>query len=719
MTIKRFNLQLPGDLSSAELASFIGLTAKAAAAKRSAIILGTTATKTKRRTWIEVEQRLEDQVLALLQTCLPGVRVELTKVAKENFTLIGDLRLSTRQRPLNADAPTAAGLLATTRSLFKGERLQWQLMLTGARTPRPIHSGKEEYSGRAFKTMLGIQDDPVISDSRDRSDLLAKQKHPLVNALGTLAVSTAASQRDQAVTGQALAALRSVEAPGVRTKLRTSWQGRRQGQLANRRLPRFEWPLQLNLDEVVALLGWPTADQVETDGDRHARWLPPATSCTRGVIVATTSNPKGNKSDLVLPDVSRGMHTHVLGPTGVGKSTVLAQAALQDIAAGRGVVVLDPKRDLVEAILQRIPKDHVNRVIVFDPSTPDRKLALNPLRGARPEQATDFLVHLMRGLFALAWGPRTEDVLRTGLLSLALTGKHTLIDLPRLLTDSQFRSSVQASLPPHPLLTEYWAWFESLSDSHRAEITAPLLSRLRSLLLAGPLHDILSIPDPRFDLDVVFRKRQVVLIPLSAGQLGADAAGLLGGLIMARLWQLTQQRSALPERMRHPVMLYLDEFHQYLHLPTSMSETLAQARGLGVGLTLAHQHLDQLTPEVRAAVLANARNRIIFQLPAKDAAVVASDMAPLVADDFKALSSYEIYLRTVNGSTVQRPASGYTVRPTPGDPKRAASIRRASLDRYGDDPRAEGRARSAGTSVSKSPPIGFKPADSDDPEVAA
>lgn len=719
MTIKRFNLKLPGDLKQDQLASFLGLAAKAAAAKRSAVILGTTSTNAKRSTWIEVEERLEDQVLALLQTCLPGVRVQLTTITEEAFTLVGDLRLSTNRRPLSTDTDTAAGLQATSRSLFKGERLQWQLMLTSAQTPHPIHSGKDEQSGRVFKTVLGIESDPVISDSRDRSDLMAKQKSPLVNALGTLAVTTAIKQRDKAVVGQALAALRSVEAPGVRLQLRTSWQGRRRAQLANRRLPHFEWPLQLNLDEVVALLGWPTADQVDDSTESHARWLAPTISGERGVIVATTIDPKGKRSDLVLPDSARLMHTHLLGPTGVGKSTVLAQAALQDIVAGRGVVVLDPKQDLIESILQRIPKQHRDRVIVFDPSTPSPKLALNPLRGARPEQQTDFLVHVMRGLFARAWGPRTEDVLRTGLLSLALTGKHTLVDLPRLLTDTQFRSSVQASLPPHPLLSEYWTWFEALSDSHRAEITAPLLSRLRSLLLAGPLHDILSVADPKFDLDVAFRKRQVVLVPLSAGQLGADAAGLLGSLIMARLWQLTQARSGLPARMRHPVMLYLDEFHQYLHLPTSMSETLAQARGLGVGLTLAHQHLDQLTSDVRSAVLANARNRIVFQLPAKDAALMSSDMAPLVADDFKNLDSYEIYLRTVNGATVQRPVSGHTNQLKLGNPKMVKAIRRNSLERYGDQPQATRETKNTEPAASESPPIGFKPVDADDPEVVA
>jgi len=719
MTIKRYRLQLPGDLTSEQLASFVGLAAKAAAAKRSALILGTTATKTHVTTWVEVEQRLEDQILALLQTCLPGTRVELSKATDTAFTLVGDLRLSTSRRPLNADAAAAAGLLATTRSLFKGEQLQWQIMVSGARTPRPIHSGKEDPSGRMLKTILGIESDPVISDSRDRSDLVAKQKGSLVNALGTLAVRTAVKQRDRAAMGQALASLRSVEAPGLRLQLRTGWQSRRQDRLARRQLPHFEWPLQLNLDEVVALLAWPT-DASDASESSHARWLSSPSPLQRGVVVATTSDPKGKKSALVLPDASRAMHTHVLGPTGVGKSTVLARAALQDIAAGSGVVVLDPKRDLVESILQRVPRSQLDRVIVFDPSTSNRKLALNPLRDGRPEQATDFLVHLMRGLFARSWGPRTEDVLRTGLLSLALTGKHTLVDLPRLLTDNLFRSTVQASLPTHPLLSEYWTWFEALSDSHRAEITAPLLSRLRSLLLVGPLHEILSVPDPRFDLDLVFHKRQVVLVPLSAGQLGADAAGLLGGLIMARLWQLTRQRSALPEGMRHPVMLYLDEFHQYLHLPTSMSETMAQARGLGVGLTLAHQHLDQLTPEVRAAVLANARNRIVFQLPHKDAAVMAADMAPLVPADFKNLGSYEIYLRTVDGSTVQRPASGYTTRLNPGDPKRATATRRRSLERYGDEPQSPTKpAEAAGRSRSKAPPIGFKPIDSDDPEAAA
>jgi len=219
---------------------------------------------------------------------------------------------------------------------------------------------------------------------------------------------------------------------------------------------------------------------------------------------------------------------------------------------------------------------------------------------------------------------------------------------------------------------------------------------------------------------VVFRKRQVVLVPLSAGQLGEDAAGLLGSLIMARLWQLTQQRSQLPVHARHPVMLYLDEFHQYLHPPTSMSETLAQARGLGVGLTLAHQHLDQLNAEVRGAVLANARNRIVFQLPAKDASVMAADMAPLKADDFKALSAFEIYLRTMNGSSTARPASGHTAVPLKsGDPKLAMRIRHVSLERYGDQPATTSSTTKPASPKPKTPPIGFKPVDSDEPGAAA
>lgn len=720
MTVQQFNLTLPSDLTGDQLAEFIGLVAQAAAAKRTAVIFGTTATKTAHAAWIEVEQRLQPQVLSLLQTCLPGVRVETADTNDAVFTLVGDVRLSTTKRPLNAAAQVASGLQATARSLYKGEQLQWQLMITGARTPRPIHNQVSSDPGPSpLVIALGFGGDPMVSDSRDRSDLITKHKRPLINALGTLAVRTAAAPRDKAVVGQALSALRSIEAPGVTVSFRKGWQGRRQRKLDRRQLPAFEWPLQLNLDEAAAMLGWPT-EGFDSAAER-SRWMSSTgASDRRGVAVAETRDEFGKTSDLVVPDAGRNRHLHVLGPTGTGKSTVLARAALQDIDRGRAVVVLDPKRDLVQAILQRIPYDHIDRVLVFDPSSRGQILAMNPLRSGPPEQATDFLVHLMRGLFARAWGPRTEDVLRTGLLTLALSGKHTLVDLPRLLTDEHFRSGVQASLPAHPLLTEYWTWFEALSDAHRAEITAPLLSRLRSLLLAGPLHRILSVPEPRFDLDIAFRNRQVVLVPLSAGQLGEDAAGLLGSLVMARIWQLTQERSRLPDHARHPVMLYLDEFHQYLHLPTSMSEALAQARGLGVSLTLAHQHLDQLTSDVRAAVLANARNRIVFQLPAKDAGVMASDMAPLVADDFKNLSSYEIYLRTVAGSAVQRPVSGYTKPLRPGDSSRAAAIHKASIERYGDAPITPVATTSTKpTEPKKSPLIGFAPTEDGEPGEAA
>ena len=198
------------------------------------------------------------------------------------------------------------------------------------------------------------------------------------------------------------------------------------------------------------------------------------------------------------------------------------------------------------------------------------------------------------------------------------------------------------------------------------------------------MRAVIGQADPAFDIHSVFAERKVLLVSLAKGLLGPEAAALLGSLVVSQLWQAALGRVRVAADTRAPVMVYIDEFQDYLHLPTDVADVLAQARGLGVGLTLAHQHLAQLPTTFRSAVLANARSRVCFQLGSEDARLIAAGAPEIDALDLQSLGRYEAYVSLVSGSNVTPFASARTLEPAPSrsDPQ---SIRDASRVRYGRD----------------------------------
>lgn len=204
------------------------------------------------------------------------------------------------------------------------------------------------------------------------------------------------------------------------------------------------------------------------------------------------------------------------------------------------------------------------------------------------------------------------------------------------------------------------------------------MNKLRTLLLRPRLRNILGQARSTVDLRAALDERRVVLVKLSTGSLGADAAHLLGALIIGRLWQAIRQR-----RKRDTASVYIDEFQDVLHLPTDLGSVLAQSRSYGVGLTLAYQHLGQLTPEIRSAVLANARSRVVFQTGADDARVLAKVVGGgLAPDDLMGLPAFEAYTQLFAAGVTQPPASMRT-EPLPSPAGHARTLRQRSRARYG------------------------------------
>jgi hypothetical protein len=373
----------------------------------------------------------------------------------------------------------------------------------------------------------------------------------------------------------------------------------------------------------------------------------------------------------------------ILGPTGVGKSTLATGLALADVAAGRSVVLIEPKGDVVSDILARIPRDRLDDVVVVDPAEPQLPIGLNPLlaHGRSAELIADQVLAVFRAL-SESWGPRLEVVMHAALLTLARRGDASLCALPALLTNPAVRTRLRAG-EDDLALDQFWGWFEALSPGEQQQVVAPVLTRLQPVLLRPTVRTMVGQLQPRFRIEEVFTNRRIVLVALRRGAIGPEAAALIGSLFIAELWQAVLGRTAIAPERRHPVVVYADEFQDYVHLPTDMADALAQARGLGVGLTLAHQHLAQLPGTLRAAVLANARSRVCFQLAGDDAHTIARlSGGRLDAQDFQRLPRFEAYAQLVVGGEVTEFASLRTLPlpPTAVDPQ---LVREASRRRYG------------------------------------
>ncbi|GAA0597237.1 hypothetical protein GCM10009546_69110 [Actinomadura livida] len=395
-----------------------------------------------------------------------------------------------------------------------------------------------------------------------------------------------------------------------------------------------------------------------------------------------------HRRPVALPVTGGRQHVHVLGQTGVGKSTLLASLILDDAHDGRGALVIDPKGDLIADVLDRLPSRMAGQTVVFDPSDPAPPPSVGILSGPDPAFAVDSVVSIFHRCFRSSWGPRLDDLLRSACLSLmhAHGSRATLAQVPQLLTDSAFRARVVGRLSDD-LLRGFWSGYEELSPAGRAAAIGPVMNKLRAVLLRPFVHQALSATGSTVDLAQHLDHGGLVLARLPKGVLGEDAARLMGSLLLAHTWQGITRRAALPEHERPDSAAYIDECHNFLNLPGSVSDILAEARGYRLSLVLAHQHLSQLPKDLRDAVSADARNKIYFAASPEDASDLARHAGPVLsAHDLAHLGAYQATGRLV---TASQPTQAFTFRTRPlrdPIPGRADEIRHASRKRFAPHP---------------------------------
>jgi hypothetical protein len=469
----------------------------------------------------------------------------------------------------------------------------------------------------------------------------------------------------------------------------------------------------LGIGELAAIAHLPTdaaAPGVERAGARTATPPPgiltptgPDADATVAPVKPLGVSESANPRPVGLAVADSRQHVHILGATGSGKSTLMTHMILDDVQAGRGVVVIDPKGDLVNDVLARLPESAAGRTVVFDPDDASAPPSLNVLQLERPDEVdmiVDNLCGLFGRIFSSFWGPRTDDNLRSACLTLlhapeAATGGVSLADIPRLLGEDAYRRRMTAGLKD-PVLRGFWSQYEQLSEAQRANHIGPLMNKLRAFLLRSFVRDSIADGPSSFDMDRIL-DGGVLLVRLPKGVIGEETAKLLGSFVMAKVWQAASRRAKLPQHQRRDCAVYLDEFQNFLNLPYPMEDMLAEARGYKLSLNLAHQNLAQLPNDLREGISANARTKVFFNSSPEDARLLERHTTPiLLAHDLSHLGAFQAAARLVTGSQ-QRPAFTLRTQPLPAAiAGRDSMIRASARHAFGHAP---GVTRRPGTAA--------------------
>jgi len=324
----------------------------------------------------------------------------------------------------------------------------------------------------------------------------------------------------------------------------------------------------------------------------------------------------------------RQRHALLVGKTGSGKSTLLRELCEEELRAGQGLLVVDPHGDLARDIASAVPKRRKNDLVLFNATEPDTCPGLNPLRTVPPVRravVVSGLLSTMRKIWPDFWGPRLEHVFRHALLALMEVRGATLQDASRMLIDEAHRAWVVKHISDEHVRRFWTVEFPGYGKKLAAEATAPVLNKLGAILASPVVRSIVTRRRPLLDPARALARSRIVIASLPKGQIGEDAALLLGGMILGAFQEATMARAAVALNDRTPFHIVVDEIGSFVTGP--FIEMMAEARKYGVGLAVATQSLAAMDEHVRAGLLGNAGTLIAFQVGGEDAELLQCEFA--------------------------------------------------------------------------------------------
>jgi hypothetical protein len=384
---------------------------------------------------------------------------------------------------------------------------------------------------------------------------------------------------------------------------------------------------------------------------------------------------RGKRTLIGYKEADRMRHMYMIGKTGVGKSTVFQNMCLQDIENGHGVCYIDPHGESIDWLLERIPEDRLQDVVLFDPSDTDSPFGLNILE-AHDEFEKDFLVNECLQIFYKLFdpkktgviGPQFEHWLRNAALTVMAGHGGSILEIPRLFVDREFERQKRAALTD-PLVIDFWTkQMAKTSDFHKSEMLNYFMSKFGPFLNNAIMRNIMSQHVNSFDFGEMMDNRKIVLANLSKGKIGEINSHMLGLILISRLQVATLKRASRTHAERTPFFLYVDEFQNFA--TDTFASLLSESRKYGLGMHLTNQYLSQLTPEIRDGVLGNVGTLVAFEVGVEDAKILSREMMPIHESDFIGLPRFNFYIKLMIDGKTSEVFSGQSIAPKDAVPSR-------------------------------------------------
>jgi Type IV secretion-system coupling protein DNA-binding domain len=339
--------------------------------------------------------------------------------------------------------------------------------------------------------------------------------------------------------------------------------------------------------------------------------------------------------------------------------------ALQDLANRNGFALIDPHGDLAARLASRVPESRRDDLIYLNAADPALEWGYNPLRHVPPEYialAASGLMEVLKKMWPTSWGVRMEHILRNVLMALLEQPAASMHDILRIFSDKDFRTKIARSLKNQTVRRFIEMEYEKFTPSYRIDAAAPIQNKVGAFLADPMLDRMLSSPKRELRVRQVMDKGQVLIVNLAKGRIGDDSSSLLGGLLVTTIGLAAYTRADSPPDERRDFFVYVDEFQSFTTL--ALANMLSELRKYRVGFTVAHQYLNQLSPEIRHSILGNIGTIISFRVGAVDAPYLVKEFQEeFETEDLVQLANYHVYLKLMIDGTPSKPFSAATEEP--------------------------------------------------------
>jgi len=458
-------------------------------------------------------------------------------------------------------------------------------------------------------------------------------------------------------------------------------------------VPRYQF---LNLDELATLFHLPNQNLAKI---KNISWggkmtgeppenLPVAGDLTkeekREINFFAKTEFKNKITTFGVKKKDRRKHIYIIGKTGTGKSTLIANMAINDMRNKEGMAIIDPHGDLCEILLDYVPSYRLNDVCYLDPSDTKNPFRMNPLEVREKEHAelvASGIISIFYKLYHYSWGPRMEYIFRNTILTLVNRPGSTLVDVPKILSDKSFRQKVVKKYCQGVLKNFWFKEFEAMSPRLKSEAISPILNKVGQFVTSPMIREIIGYPHSTVDLQEFMNQGRILICNLSQGKLGEDNAALLGAMFITRMQLAAMSRVNLPEEKRRDFYLYVDEFQNFA--TRSFIKILSEARKYRLNIAVANQYIGQLSEDVQKAIFGNIGTLVSFLVGAQDANLLSREFGKeYEEEDLVKLGNYQVINKLSIDNLTSTPFYALTLPLPQCRNKNKEKVLRLSRERY-------------------------------------